>query len=205
MVTGLLFGMRILLIWAAYEQAYYRSKLALQLTNHVAFFCLFRKCQKHLEMWCCFSFHKSSFCMRLFCFCLYNYSPSFALCWGRNNHSLMVPSEPQLTVPASGKGPLIASVHLTGCICIWTPSIRSFICSCCCRAYTRSERLQEFPEAILSAHLMQSHSSVSQSWSLLLGFSCTLQMLNHCSTQLCYLLRLFQGALILTAISCKTL
>lgn len=41
MVSGLLFGMRIVLIWAAYRQAYYSAKIALQLTNHMAFFHLY--------------------------------------------------------------------------------------------------------------------------------------------------------------------
>lgn len=40
LVTGLLFGMKIVLIWAAYGQAYYRAKPALWLKNHVAFSCL---------------------------------------------------------------------------------------------------------------------------------------------------------------------
>lgn len=41
MVTRRLFGIRIVLIWAAYGQVYYSAKPALQLTNHMAFFCLY--------------------------------------------------------------------------------------------------------------------------------------------------------------------
>lgn len=195
MVTRLLFGMRILLTRAAHGQAYYRPKLALQLTNQVAFFCL-HFLENVRNIWKCdaASLFRSPPCLWGSFASVSTLFPHLLFAEAETTTALWFPQGHSSTVPTSGKGPLMAPVHLTGCSCILTHSIGCFICSYCCCVYPRSERLQEFLEAILcSPHAVPQlcFPELIKTVTLLLGFSCTLQMLNRCSTHLCYLLRLF--------------
>lgn len=142
------------LIWSAYGQVLYRSKPANKLC--VFFLPMFsRKCQKHLELWCCFPFHNYSLYMIIYVILIISRMLPTHLVFVGTETAIAL----RFSLGQSSPGFIVIGrdrLHL------YKKTVRGFSCTYCfsCIFYPRSERLRDF----LVAHLIQYHNCISQSW-----------------------------------------